>query len=195
MHGEPPADIDTPLDDLDGQPFGTSYAQDVKDYTKGDWFSEGPGRRVGYDDLTAIDWIFEYAKERQRLRVLYATATGFVGQLRRFVDGSQIWLVLTLTGLATGTVAASMDVASDWLADLKTGFCKAGDDGGRFYLNKDFCCWGHDSLAECRDWVPWNSAFGLPSTGGGWFVRYLIFVTFSVCLASRQSPRCLVPIV
>src|SRR5699024_9553717 len=33
---------------------------------------------------------------------------------------------------------------SDWLADLKTGFCKNGEGGGKFYLNRSFCCWGHD---------------------------------------------------
>ncbi|KAB8772373.1 hypothetical protein FH972_026663 [Carpinus fangiana] len=37
------------------------------------------------------------------------------------------------------------------------------------------------------DWVPWNDAFGLSSTGGGWFVRYLIFISFSVMFAACAS--------
>lgn len=109
-----------------------------------DWYTEGPGRRVGYDDLTAIDWIFEYAKERQRLRLLYASATGIFGQIKRFLDGSQIWLILLFTGVATGLVAASIDVASDWLGDMKLGICRRGSRGGKFYLNRSFCCWGLD---------------------------------------------------
>lgn len=109
-----------------------------------DWYTEGPGKRVGYDDLTAIDWTFEYAKERQRLRVLYSSATGLLGQLRRFVDASQIWWILILTGIATGIVAASIDVASDWLGDLRSGMCRSGSRGGKFYLNRSFCCWGLD---------------------------------------------------
>jgi len=109
-----------------------------------DWYTEGPGRRVGYEDLTAIDWIFEYAKERQRVRVLYSSTTGALGQLQRLLDASQIWVVLVSTGIATGAIAAMIDVVSDWLGDVKQGVCKAGQGGGKFYLNKTFCCWGLD---------------------------------------------------
>lgn len=123
-----------------------TYAQQQKEHTSVDWYAEGPGRRVGYDNLTAIDWIFEYAKERQRLRVLRASASGLMGSLRQMADSSQIWILLVFTGIATGILAASMDVVSDWLADLKTGICTAGDGGGRFYLNKQFCCWGLDGM-------------------------------------------------
>ncbi len=119
-------------------------SNDLKSGASTDWYVEGPGRRVGYDDLTAIDWIFEYTKERQRLRALYSKAKGIVGQLRQLADASQIWIVLVATGLAAGVVAAGIDVASDWLGDLKTGYCKNGPGGGKFYLNKGFCCWGHE---------------------------------------------------
>lgn len=145
-----------------------------------DWYAEGPGRRVGYENMTAIDWIFEYTKERQRLRTLYSTATGMLGHARRFLDTSQIWVLLVLTGLATGLVAASIDIASDWLADLKTGYCSAGSDGGKFYLNKYFCCWGYDEWSQCQDWVPWSVALHVKSTGGVWFVEYLFFIVYSV---------------
>ena len=110
-----------------------------------DWNQAGPGRRVGYEEFTAIDWIYEYAKERQRFRVLLSNAAGLVGYLRRAVDASQIWFVLVLTGILTGLLAAFIDIASDWLGDLKTGFCTTGEGGGKFYLNKIFCCWGFDS--------------------------------------------------
>jgi len=109
-----------------------------------DWYVEGPGRRVGYDDLTAIDWIFEYTKERQRLRILSSTTTGLVGYVRQLLDASHVWVVLILTGVAVGILAAAINIASDWLSDIKFGFCKSGGQGGQFYLNKGFCCWGHD---------------------------------------------------
>lgn len=108
-----------------------------------DWYMEGPGRRVGYDDLTAIDWIFEYTKERQRQRILYSHAAGLLGHAQQMLDASQIWIVLIATGLLSGVLAAGIDVASDWLGDLKTGYCQSGPHGGQFYLNKGFCCWGH----------------------------------------------------
>ena len=61
-----------------------------------DWVAEGPGKRV-YDDLTAIDWIFEYTKERVRIRALERQG-GLIGHVKMLYDSSQIWLVLIGTG-------------------------------------------------------------------------------------------------
>lgn len=166
-----------------GHANGGTNPNDTKDGGSLDWYADGPRRRVGYDDLTAIDWIFEYTKERQRVRMLYSRATGILGQAQRLFDASQIWLVLIATGITSGILAASIDVASDWLADLKTGYCKSGTDGGRFYLNKVFCCWGHDEWAKCVDWTPWSTAVHVDNSAGGYVVQYLFFVVFSVLLA------------
>ncbi|KAI1854457.1 hypothetical protein JX265_007672 [Neoarthrinium moseri] len=158
-----------------------------KDGLPVDWYVEGPGRRVGYDDLTAIDWIFEYTKERQRLRVLYSSATGIVGYIQQFLDASQIWVILVLTGIAVGALAAAIDVTSDWLGDLKAGYCSSGPDGGAFYLNRGFCCLGYDQGAKCVGWKPWAAALGITSAGGKWFIEYFFFlllsVTFALCAA------------
>lgn len=116
----------------------------AKDGSQLDWYVEGPGRRVGYDDFTAIDWIYEYTKERQRKRLLYASGQGLLGHVRRLLEASNVWLVLVATGVAVGLIAAAIDIATDWLGDLKTGYCKSGHGGGKFYLNRSFCCWGHD---------------------------------------------------
>lgn len=107
-----------------------------------DWYVEGPGRRVGYDDLTAIDWIFEYTKERQRKRLLYSNGQGLMQHVRRLLDAGKVWFVLIATGIAVGIIAAVIDITSNWLGDIKTGFCRNGPGGGRFYLNRKFCCWG-----------------------------------------------------
>jgi chloride channel 3/4/5 len=152
----------------------------TKDGAPLDWYVEGPGRRVGYEDMTAIDWIFEYTKERQRLRVLYSSATGILGYAQQMLDASQIWIVLIVTGLAVGLIAAGIDVASDWLGDIKTGYCAAGLDGGRFYLNRYFCCWGYEEMSQCRDWISWSAALRVTSTGGKWFTEYIFFIVYSV---------------
>ncbi|ORY11918.1 chloride channel protein 3 [Clohesyomyces aquaticus] len=166
--------------------------QDTKDATGLDWYVEGPGRRVGYDDLTAIDWIFEYAKERQRLRYLYSSASGIIGYLKQLADASQIWLILIAAGILSGGIAAFIDVASDWLADLKTGYCSQVDGqglggDGHFYLNKGFCCWGYSEYSQCHDWHPWSHALGVKSAGGGWIVEYIFFVLFSILFAACAS--------
>ncbi|KAA8563737.1 hypothetical protein EYC84_011756 [Monilinia fructicola] len=158
-----------------------------KDGASLDWYVEGPGRRVGYEDMTAIDWIFEYTKERQRLRMLYSSASGLVGYVQHFLDASQIWVVLVLTGLAAGAFAAGIDIVTDFLADLKTGYCRAGEDGGHFYLNKFFCCFGYDSVVQCRDWVPWSVASHIGSVGGKWFIEYFFFILFSLSFAFISS--------
>ncbi|QDS74680.1 hypothetical protein FKW77_000207 [Venturia effusa] len=160
---------------------------DNKDSTGVDWYIEGPGRRVGYDDLTAIDWIFEYAKERQRLRVLRSNCTGLIGQIRQFADASQIWIILIATGVAAGLVAAFIDVASDWLADLKGGICGNVQHGGKFYLSKAFCCWGNDELGQCLDWRSWAQLLNITSAGGIFMIDYVFFVGFSVLFAACAS--------
>ncbi|KAJ5925091.1 hypothetical protein N7454_007730 [Penicillium verhagenii] len=155
-----------------------------KDGAPLDWYVEGPGRRVGYDDFTAIDWIYEYTKERQRKRLLYSSGQGFLGHARRFLEASNIWFVLVATGIAVGIIAASIDIATNWLGDLKTGYCKSGTGGGKFYLNRSFCCWGLDDQTKCVDWTPWGSALGASSIGGKYTIEYTFFIVFSVVFAS-----------
>ena len=169
---------------LGNRPVGSNGPpSDNKEAGFVDWYSEGPGRRVGYDDLTTIDWIWEYAKERQRLRLLLATAQGLMGYARQLLDASHVWVVLVLTGIAVGVLAAAISIASDWLGDIKFGFCKRGEQGGQFYLNKGFCCWGHDDFSQCQQWTPWRTALHIPSTGGGYVIEYIFYLLFSVSFA------------
>ncbi|ATY61969.1 voltage-gated chloride channel [Cordyceps militaris] len=154
-----------------------------------DWHVEGPGRRVAYDDLTAIDWIFEYTKERQRLRVLTADARGLAGHARRLLDASQVWVVMVLTGLAVGAVAALINITTDWLGDLKLGYCASGPEGGHFYLNKSFCCYGYDQGSKCVGWRSWGEALGLHAVAGRWIVEYIFYLFLSVL----PSPNPFVP--
>ncbi|ETI28554.1 hypothetical protein G647_01004 [Cladophialophora carrionii CBS 160.54] len=165
------------------QPGASAEDTDRKQDVPPDWYMEGHGRRVGYDDLTGIDWIYEYTKERQRLRVLLAVHKGFVGNLRQLLDASHVWVVLVASGVAVGCVAAFINIASDWLGDIKTGYCKKGVGGGDFYLNKQFCCWGHDEFAQCQDWTPWPDALGIGAKAGQFVMGYAFFFIFSILFA------------
>lgn len=138
-----PSHSPTPVS-FDGRTGQNGAPGRPKDGAPLDWHTEGPGRRVGYDDMTAIDWIFEYTKERQRIRVLQSGSKGLLRQFRFLFDASQVWLVLIATGVAVGILAACIDIASNWLGDIKTGYCQSG---GSYYLNKSFCCWGYDGLS------------------------------------------------
>jgi chloride channel 3/4/5 len=158
----------------------TTTASTPKDGAPPDWHVEGPGQRVGYENLTAIDWIFEYTKERARLRVLSSSAVGLVGYAQRLLDASQEWVILVLTGLLVGALAAGIDIISDWLGDLKAGYCSTAD-GGAFYLNKNFCCMGYDEGAKCMGWRPWATALHVSSAAGKWIIEYFFFISLSVC--------------
>ncbi|KAK0844448.1 chloride channel [Friedmanniomyces endolithicus] len=162
-------------------------ASDPKDPASHDWYVEGPGKRVGYDNLTAIDWIYEYNRERTRLRQLTADAPGPLGKLKLIADASQVWLVLVATGIAVGSIAAGIDVASDWMGDLKQGVCSNVQLGGKFYLSRPFCCWGTQSYAQCQDWRTWSTRLGVTNKGGSYMIEYIFFVCLSVLFASCAS--------
>ena len=170
-----------------GNPINGTIYSDTKDGGALDWYTEGPGRRVGYDDLTAIDWIFEYTKERQRLRYLYSKSVGIYGYALHLLDASQIWIILIITGIAAGVLAAAIDIVSDWLGDLKTGYCKSGAGGGSFYLNRGFCCWGHEESAQCQGWTAWGHALHVRSTAGRFVIDYIFFFVFSVAFAAAAG--------
>ncbi|KAI9768024.1 MAG: hypothetical protein M1840_005336 [Geoglossum simile] len=186
---QPPVPLseDTILPILDTSADNPTHFNGAKDGGPLDWYVEGPGRRVGYDDLTAIDWIFEYTKERQRLRVLQSNAKGLLGYIAQLVDASQIWVVLIATGIAAGVLAAGIDIASDWMGDLKNGYCKAGPGGGKFYLDKEFCCWGLEASEQCQEWVPWSTALDVKSRSGRFITEYFFFLVLSIVFAACAS--------
>jgi chloride channel 3/4/5 len=161
---------------------------DTKDVLP-DFNIEGPPRSVHYANLTAIDWIYEYSKERTRLRRLSTlhSSSPFHHTLLRILDASYIWIVLVLTGISVGCLAAFINIASDWLGDIKTGYCKKGIGGGDFYLNKQFCCWGHDEYAQCADWTPWGDALGISPRAGKFVVAYIFFTLFSMAFATGAA--------
>lgn len=98
------------------------------------------------ENFRAIDWVSEYSKERRRQQTLSAQATGIIGRFRRALDASEVWMILIITGFVCGVLAGGIDVISDWLADLKNGYCTSVMGSGKFYLNKSFCCWGYNGI-------------------------------------------------
>jgi chloride channel 3/4/5 len=48
--------------------------------------------------------------------------------------------VVTLIGAAIGLNAAILNIITEWLSDVKLGYCKTA-----FYLNESFCCWGEEN--------------------------------------------------
>jgi hypothetical protein len=52
-----------------------------------------------------------------------------------------VWIhVYGNIGAAIGLNAAVLNITTEWLSDVKLGYCKTA-----FYLNEQFCCWGEDN--------------------------------------------------
>lgn len=102
-----------------------------------------------YEDFTTIDWVQDAAREQLRRRAKRKENLGFferngrLGWRRKILDSyeaGQAWIVVTLVGAAIGLNAAFLNIVTEWLSDVKLGYCSTA-----FYLNENFCCWGEDS--------------------------------------------------
>ncbi len=102
-----------------------------------------------YEDFTTIDWVQDAAREQSRRKAKQRRAAGLYGQGRttnwryrvsQSYDAAQGWIVVTIIGAAIGLNAAFLNIATEWLSDIKMGYCTTA-----FYLNENFCCWGEDN--------------------------------------------------
>ncbi|XWW95400.1 hypothetical protein V2A60_003358 [Cordyceps javanica] len=128
-----------------------------------------------YEDFTTIDWVQDAAREQARRKTKQRRAAGLYAQgqttwryrLSRSYDAAQGWIVVTIIGAAIGLNAAFLNIITEWLADIKLGYCTTA-----FYLNENFCCWGEDN--GCDQWHRW--------TGFGPF-NYFIYLAFGTMFA------------
>ncbi|EAQ89079.1 hypothetical protein CHGG_05698 [Chaetomium globosum CBS 148.51] len=130
-----------------------------------------------------IEWIFQVLPRadtgNRRYKRTHRWATPMLEYLRRLLDASHVCVVLLLAGPAVGALAAGIDVATDWLGDVKHGFCSEEMDGGRFYLGKTACCLGYDEGSQCRGWRRWGDVFGAGEGGGQWVVEGVVYAVFA----------------
>lgn len=133
-----------------------------------------------YEDFTTIDWVQDAAREQLRRKARRQEKAGFfrreggIGWRRKVwesYDAAQGWIVFTLVGAAIGLNAAFLNIATEWLSDIKLGYCTTA-----FYLNESFCCWGAES--DCKEWHRWSS---LPP------VNYVLYIIFSTVFAFTSA--------
>ncbi|KAK4126619.1 voltage gated chloride channel [Parathielavia appendiculata] len=129
-----------------------------------------------YEDFTTIDWVQDAAREQLRRKARRKRQAGLYGsgqvdwrqKIREAYDAAQGWIVVTIIGAAIGLNAAFLSIITEWLADIKLGYCTT-----KFYLNEDFCCWGADN-GTCNDWHRWT---GLEP------INYIIYIIFATLFA------------
>ncbi|KAG1861551.1 chloride channel [Suillus subalutaceus] len=140
-----------------------------------------------YEDFTTIDWIQDSIVERnRRIRNAKATKAAYRGprgeitptwvwaQLWRFLRAGEPWLVISLVGILIGVNAALISIITEWLSDIKMGYCTDG-----WWLNSQFCCWEVESDEEfCPSWHLWSTA-----TPARWLIYVIFAATFSFVAA------------
>ncbi|OAA64263.1 Chloride channel, voltage gated [Niveomyces insectorum RCEF 264] len=116
-----------------------------------------------YEDA-AREQLRRKARRRHNADLYDHGRAGWRHRLWESYDAAQGWIVVTLIGVAIGLNAAFLNIVTEWLSDIKLGYCTTA-----FYLNENFCCWGEDN--GCADWHRWTG-FG-PAN----YVLYLLFAT------------------
>ncbi|OAS99263.1 chloride channel, other eukaryote [Blastomyces dermatitidis ER-3] len=144
-----------------------------------------------YEDFTTIDWVQDAVHEQARRRAKRIDASRFWDQegtlgwrrkVRESYDAGQAWLVITIVGAAIGFNAAFLNIVTEWLADIKLGYCTTG-----FYLNESFCCWGADDAVQgCPEWRAWTPI--APLNYIAYFIFAVLFAFSSAVLVNSFAP-------
>ena len=115
-------------------------------------------------NLDTIDWNAETSKQKHRNR-----------NSNRILSTLVDWIIVVLIGACTGLLAAFIEVASEWLSDIKNGFCMNG-----FYLTRRFCCFNEES---CLDWFAWSNSF---------LVGYFVWILLATLFATTSALFCII---
>ncbi|CAJ0838884.1 4161_t:CDS:10, partial [Entrophospora sp. SA101] len=130
-----------------------------------------------YEDFTTIDWVQDAIHERSRLNSLRRTAAAngnrspWSSWLKLSYEAGQAWIVVSIVGALIGLNAALIDIITEWLADIKMGYCK-----NSWWLNQKFCCWEIEKEdGSCEEWQNWSSYF---------IINWIFFIFFATLFAA-----------
>ncbi|XP_047126233.1 H(+)/Cl(-) exchange transporter 5 isoform X1 [Hydra vulgaris] len=139
-----------------------------------------------YDDFHTIDWSRDRVRDRLRLRQVKKLKHNgnFVEKIKGFHDAYSGWLIAFIVGATTGFVGGMIDIGTDWMIDLKEGFCKH-----EFWFNKKACCWNSEiryGQHYCAKWMLWSDILGVKniSSSGLYTLNLFCYVMVAVTFAS-----------
>ncbi|XP_058251659.1 H(+)/Cl(-) exchange transporter 3 isoform X2 [Hemibagrus wyckioides] len=147
---------------------------------------EEPIPGVGtYDDFHTIDWVREKCKDRERHRKINSKKKESAWEFTKSLyDAWSGWLVVTLTGLASGALAGLIDIAADWMNDLKEGVCLSA-----LWFNHEQCCWGSNETTfaerdKCPQWKTWAELIlGQAEGPGSYIMNYFMYTYWALTFA------------
>ncbi|KAF8904974.1 chloride channel [Mucidula mucida] len=102
-------------------------------------------------------------------------ASWFWAQFKRALSSAQSWIVVSLVGVCIGLNAAIISIVTEWLSDIKMGYCSDG-----WWLNQQFCCWEieEEETDACESWHPWSTV-----TPARWLIYVIFAAMFSFTAA------------
>lgn len=110
-----------------------------------------------YEDFHTIDWLREKSRDTDRHRKIKSKSKESIWEcIKGLLDAWSGWVVMLLIGLLAGTLAGVIDLAVDWMTDLKEGVCLAG-----FWFSHEQCCWTSNETTfedrdKCPQWKTWS---------------------------------------
>ncbi|XP_073661834.1 H(+)/Cl(-) exchange transporter 3 isoform X7 [Tursiops truncatus] len=138
-----------------------------------------------YDDFHTIDWVRERCKDRERHRRINSKKKESAWEMTKSLyDAWSGWLVVTLTGLASGALAGLIDIAADWMTDLKEGICLSA-----LWYNHEQCCWGSNETTfeerdKCPQWKTWAELIiGQAEGPGSYIMNYIMYIFWALSFA------------
>eukprot|EP00756_Hemistasia_phaeocysticola_P045549 Hpha_TRINITY_DN19297_c0_g1::TRINITY_DN19297_c0_g1_i1::g.194396::m.194396/K05012/CLCN3_4_5; chloride channel 3/4/5 len=106
-----------------------------------------------HDDWSTIDW-------SQEKDLADRGGRGHQPTWGKAWEETKGWVTVLLTGVTVGWLAGLIDTASEWLGDLKQGWCREF-----FWLSKSKCCPAAPSgtpaklfHGKCAQWATWSQA-------------------------------------
>ncbi|KAJ8003577.1 hypothetical protein DPEC_G00149790 [Dallia pectoralis] len=135
-----------------------------------------------YEDFHTIDWLREKSRDTDRHRKITTKSRESYWELiKGLLDAWSGWVVMLLIGMLTGTLAGVIDLAVDWMTDLKEGVCLSA-----FYYSHEQCCWTSnettfDDRDKCPQWQKWAELMTGNSEGAGAYVlNYFLYILWAL---------------
>uniref|UniRef100_A0A668AG38 Chloride channel protein n=1 Tax=Myripristis murdjan TaxID=586833 RepID=A0A668AG38_9TELE len=146
-------------------------------------FLDEPFPDVGtYEDFHTIDWLREKSRDTDRHRKITSKSKESIWELiKSLLDAWSGWVVMLLIGLLSGTLAGVIDLAVDWMTDLKEGVCLSA-----FWYSHEQCCWTSnettfDDRDKCPQWQKWAELMTGHAEGAGAYVlNYFLYILWAL---------------
>ncbi|KAK9704630.1 glycerol ethanol, ferric requiring protein [Basidiobolus ranarum] len=131
-----------------------------------------------YEDFATVDWIQDANMERSRRhKLMNSLDSSWKSWLWLSYEAGQAWIVALLVGCTVGLNAALINIISEWLSDVKLGYCSTG-----WWLNQKFCCWEvENEIGSCDDWYDWSMRLNFPRDM--LFINLVFYILFASLFA------------